>query len=105
MLARGGGGLPVADSGRRSARRVSGSRTRAMNRSGRRRRLELLGGPLLVGSVLGVLGVVIALIWLNRPGDSLTLGSVEPVARSQVAGRQWGDPAAPVRIVAFEDFQ
>ncbi len=52
-----------------------------------------------------MLAVVGALVWLNRPGVSMGRADFEPTARSQVAGRQWGDPAAPVRIVAFEDFQ
>lgn len=70
-----------------------------------RRQIDALGGPLLVGSVLFVLGVVGVLIWLNRPGASAGGGAFELVARAQVSGRTWGDPAAPVRIVAFEDFQ
>jgi protein-disulfide isomerase len=58
-----------------------------------------------VGSVVAVLGVVFLLIWFNRPGSSAGTGDFKPVERARVAGRQWGDPAAPVRIIAFEDFQ
>lgn len=64
-----------------------------------------MGGPLLVGSVVFVLGVVGVLVWLNRPGASAGTGAFELVARAQVSGRTWGDPSAPVRVVAFEDFQ
>ncbi|MCC6237440.1 MAG: DsbA family protein [Dehalococcoidia bacterium] len=64
-----------------------------------------MGGPVLVGSVSLVLLGVFALVWANRPGSSAGTGAFEVLTRSQVAGRTWGDPAAPVRIVAFEDFQ
>lgn len=74
-------------------------------RSAWRRQVDALGGPLLLGSVGVVMAVVFALIWLNRPGGSAGSGAFELVARSPVAGRAWGNPEAPVRIVAFEDFQ
>lgn len=64
-----------------------------------------MGGPVLVGSVSLVLLGVLALVWANRPGSSAGTGTFEVHARSQVAGRVWGDPSAPIRIVAFEDFQ
>lgn len=59
----------------------------------------------MVGSVALVVLGVLALVWANRPGSSAGSGTFEVRARSQVTGRAWGDPAAPVRIVAFEDFQ
>lgn len=103
----------MARSGRPASGRTRGGnrsalgRTRASvdNRPGWLRRLDAAGGPLLVGSVAAVLGVVFVLIWLNRPGASVGRGDFEPVARAQVEGRRWGDPSAPVRIVVFEDFQ
>ncbi|MFN8639317.1 MAG: DsbA family protein [Dehalococcoidia bacterium] len=55
--------------------------------------------------MLFVLGVVGVLVWLNRPGGSAGTGAYQLVARAQVSGRTWGDPNAPVRIIAFEDFQ
>ena len=70
-----------------------------------RQRVDALGGPLLLGSVGVVMAVVLALIWLNRPGGSAGRGAFELVERSPAAGRAWGSPSAPVRIVAFEDFQ
>lgn len=94
---------------RRRTKRIQRSalngRREPIGKPGWQRRLDDLGGPLLVGSVLVVLTVVLALIWLNRPGAPTGRAEFEPATRSQVAGRQWGDPAAPVRIVVFEDFQ
>jgi len=75
------------------------------SRPGWRRQIDAMGGPVLVGSVSLVLLGVFALVWANRPGSSAGTGTFEVQARSQVSGRTWGDPAAPVRIVAFEDFQ
>ncbi len=81
------------------------SRTRVDHRPGWRRQIDALGGPVLVGSVTVVLVGVFALIWANRPGSSAGTAPFEVVVRREVTGRTWGDPAAPVRIVVFEDFQ
>ena len=52
-------------------------------------------------------GAVIVLIILNRPGGSGSVGDEEfvvPATEAPVDGRLIGNPDAPVRIVAFEDF-
>ncbi len=94
---------------------MSGSRVRVPRRSVHRarvdqrpqwrRQIDALGGPLLLGSLSVVMAVVAGLIWLNRPAGTAGGGAFELVARAPVAGRTWGSPSAPVRIVAFEDFQ
>ncbi len=67
--------------------------------------IDSFGGPLVIGSVAAVLALVAALGWVNRQGGPAVGGTFEPITRSPVAGRTWGNPAAPIRIVAFEDFQ
>jgi protein-disulfide isomerase len=49
--------------------------------------------------------VVGLLIFLNRPRSAVDADPFVPVARAQVSGRVAGDPAAPVRIVEYADFQ
>lgn len=80
-------------------------RRTATARSGWRGTLDSFGGPVVVGSVVVALVFVGALVFFNRPGSSVDTTPFEPIERGQVNGRVWGDPAAPVHIVAFEDFQ
>jgi protein-disulfide isomerase len=49
--------------------------------------------------------VALALVAINPPGKSEPDLEAPLVQRTTVSGRVWGDPAAPVRMVIFEDFQ
>ena len=69
--------------------------------------IDSFGGFLTVGAVAVALGAVVVLIALNRPGGGGGAAEGEFTPRERTAaieGRVLGDPAAPVRIVAFEDF-
>ena len=85
--------------------RRGGSRPPPPPPSGWRATLDSLGGPTAVGLVAAVLVVVGLLITLNRPGSSVNDAPYVPVERVQTDGRVEGDPSAPIRIIAWEDFQ
>lgn len=61
--------------------------------------LAILGGVVLVVALL----VVPGLLKSSAPVGDFTI--ITPVARPQASGTAAGDPNAPVRIDAFEDFQ
>jgi protein-disulfide isomerase len=63
-----------------------------------------LGGFEVVGAVGFAFAVVLALVLLNRPHTDSD-APYQPVAHQRTDGRIEGDAAAPVRIVAFADFQ
>jgi len=63
------------------------------------------GGLPVFGSIAAVLVVIGLLIYSNRPGASVGAEEWVPIERVAVNGRSAGDPSAPVKIVAFEDFQ
>ncbi len=71
---------------------------------GWRHTLNQWGGLPVLGSVAVALAVVIAMVWVNRPGGGEP-AKIESGARSQVSGRTQGDPKAPVKIVEYADFQ
>lgn len=73
--------------------------------SGWRATVDSFGGLPAVGLVAAVLVVVGLLIYLNRPGSSVNDAPYVPVERAQTDGRIEGDPDAPIRIIAWEDFQ
>ncbi len=69
--------------------------------------VDSFGGFLTIGAVVIAVGAVIVLIILNRPGGGAEVGEgefVAPATEAPVDGRLLGNPDAPVRIVAFEDF-
>ena len=69
--------------------------------------IDSFGGFLTIGIVVATVVIVAALIWFNRPGGShaVTGGDFEYQASSApVDGKLLGSPDAPVRIVAYEDF-
>lgn len=69
--------------------------------------IDSFGGFLTIGIVVATVAIVAALIWFNRPGGSnaVTGGDFEYRGSSApVAGKLHGAADAPVRIVAFEDF-
>lgn len=70
-----------------------------------RETFEAWGGVPVFGSIAAVVVVVAVLIYLNRPGSSVSSGDYTPIARATVNGLVAGSPDAPVKIVAFEDFQ
>ncbi len=69
--------------------------------------IDSFGGFLTIGVVVVTVVIVVALIWFNRPGSSNAVGGGDFEYQGQsapVEGRLLGNPDAPVRIVAFEDF-
>ena len=75
---------------------------------GRPRWRELIdswGGVTVVSSILGSIVVVSVLVYLNRPGSTANDAVYEPVVRTAVAGKSWGSPDAPVKVIEFADFQ
>lgn len=78
---------------------------RASNKPAWRETLDSWGGFTVVGSLAGAVIFIIALVALNLPGSGVGDGDFIPIERSQVSGRIEGNPSAPVRILAFEDFQ
>ena len=61
--------------------------------------LAILGGVVLVVALL----IIPGLLKSSAPVGDFTI--ITPVARPQASGTAMGDPKAPVRIDAFEDFQ
>lgn len=59
----------------------------------------------MVGSVLGAIVVVGALVLLNRPQSSVNDAPYVPIPRTMVDGKNWGSPDAPVKIIEFADYQ
>ena len=84
----------------------SGAAPRSRRR-GLRATIDSFGGFTTIGAgVVGVL-IVVVLIALNRPGGDGVVGGGEYVLRERSApssGRLLGDPDAPVRLIAYEDF-
>jgi hypothetical protein len=84
---------------RRSAQKLAAERA-----ARRRGRLRLLGGAVAVALVLAV-----GLIALNRPGGGPELPAIAAVASPYpdlpAEGRVLGDPAAPVTVVEWGDYQ
>ena len=75
-------------------------------RPGWRATVDSLGGFTVIGTLAAVAVAVVVLVLLNLPGSTgPTDTPYEPIARSQVSGRLEGDPAAPVRIIEYSDFQ
>lgn len=71
-----------------------------------RERFDAMGGLPVLASIAFSLLVVVVLIALNRPAPSAPPAPYVPIARTAaVHGRVMGDANAPVRIVAYEDFQ
>ena len=69
--------------------------------------IDSFGGFLTIGVVVATVVIVAALIWFNLPGGSNTVGGGDFEYQGQsapVEGRRLGNPDAPVRIVAYEDF-
>ena len=69
--------------------------------------IDSFGGFLTIGVVVATVVIVATLIWFNRPGGSNTVGGGDFEYQGQsapVEGRLLGNPDAPVRIVAYEDF-
>ena len=69
--------------------------------------IDSFGGFLTIGVVVATVVIVATLIWFNRPGGSNAVGGGDFEYQGQsapVEGRLLGNPDAPVRIVAFEDF-
>ncbi len=89
----------------RAATRANQPQRSSPGRGGWRGFIDSIGGFTVVGSVAGALLIVALLIFLNRPGSTVSNEPYEPIERSQVDGRVEGDPNAPVRIVMFADFQ
>ena len=72
----------------------------------KRKRQQRLGRLAAIGLVsLGAVLVAAILIWSNRPTPVGAIVTVEPNAYPSASGRELGDPAAPVIIEAWEDFQ
>lgn len=70
-----------------------------------RETLDSWGGFTVVGS-LAIAGLfIVALVVFNLPGSGGGGDKYVPIERSQVSGRIEGASSAPVRIIAFEDFQ
>ena len=79
----------------------------AQQASGLKATIDSFGGFLTIGVAVVTVVIVAALIWFNRPGGSNVVGGGDFEYQGQsapVEGRLLGNPAAPVRIVAFEDF-
>ncbi len=75
-------------------------------RAGWRKTIDSWGGFTVIGTLAGVAVAVGVLIFFNLPGDEDPSGDpYVPIERSQVSGRIEGNPAAPVRIIEFSDFQ
>ena len=69
--------------------------------------IDSFGGFLTIGVVVVTVVIVVALIWFNLPGGSNAVGGGDFEYQGQsapVEGRRLGNPDAPVRIVAYEDF-
>lgn len=69
--------------------------------------VDSFGGLLTIGAVVIAVGAVVVLIILNRPGGSGSVGDGEfipPQIEAPFDGLVLGSPDAPVRIIAFEDF-
>ena len=80
---------------------------RAPRLQGVRSTVDSFGGFLTIGAVIIAVGAVIVLIFLNRPGGGGSVGDEEfvvPQTTAPVDGRLLGNPDAPVRILALEDF-
>jgi protein-disulfide isomerase len=78
-------------------------RVAAIQRHRRQRRLTILGGVVAVAVIAAVV-----LILLNRPatsGDDLALLASPIPAGVATDGRLLGDPAAPVTIIEYGDYQ
>jgi len=63
------------------------------------------GGFPVFGALLAAVIMVVALVYVNRPGSSAGTAAFQPVSRGQVNGRVAGNPDAPVKIIEFADFQ
>ncbi len=72
---------------------------------GWRHTLNQWGGLPVVGSLTVAVVVVVALVWVNRPGASAGDDAFAPVARQVVSGRTEGKADAPVKIIEYADFQ
>ena len=69
--------------------------------------IDSFGGFLTIGVVVVTVVIVAALVWFNRPGGSNAVTGGEFQLNETtvpVDGKLLGSPDAPVRIVAFEDF-
>ncbi len=69
--------------------------------------IDSFGGFLTIGVVVATVVIVAALIWFNRPGGSNAVGGGEfeyQGSSAPVDGKLLGALDAPVRIVAYEDF-
>ena len=70
-----------------------------------RESFDAWGGVPVFGSIVVVAIIVGVMIYSNRPGASVSGAAYVPHERATVKGRVAGDPKAPVKIVAYEDFQ
>jgi protein-disulfide isomerase len=89
-----------------ATRRNAERRPARVTRTGWRATVDSFGGLTTIAGVILVLAVVGGLIIASRPptaGPS-TVGYVSRV-RAQTSGRIAGNPAAPVRIIEFGDYQ
>ncbi len=87
-------------------------RSRQTPPSGWRGVVESFGGFLVVGSILGALLIVAALVLFNRPrsNDSAKTeyqpsAGITTTATSPADAKALGQASAPVRIIEFSDFQ
>jgi protein-disulfide isomerase len=91
---------------RRGTRRQVARRPQAGRERARWRQVvDQWGGLPMLAGFAGILVVVIALVWVNRPGASGSGGDFVPLPRSEASGRVEGAADAPVRIIDFSDFQ
>lgn len=70
-----------------------------------RRTLDSWGGLPVLGALGVAILVVVVLVWINRPGSSVSGGEYVPLERAEVSGRRDGAADAPVTIFEFADFQ
>ena len=93
--------------GQEAPQQREGASRPARRLAGVRDAIDSFGGFLTIGAVAVAVVAVVALIALNRPGGGGGAAEGEFTPRERTAaidGRVLGDPSAPVRIVAFEDF-
>lgn len=72
-----------------------------------RETIDAWGGLTVVGAVVGAVLVAVVLVFLNRPGATVSTDDFEARDRGGAtqSGFVLGDPNAPVRLIEYSDFQ
>jgi protein-disulfide isomerase len=70
-----------------------------------RQTLDSWGGLPVAGALIAGVVVLAVMVWASRPGASAGGDAYVPVERAQTNGRVVGAPDAPIKIIAFLDYQ